>query len=85
MATIQYTIGDESRPFLDALFAFQAFKDTFFNALQHQYGEDDGADIFHRHNDLLTDVERAVMDYLRIQFSMQMGVRDKNGVVHIEL
>ena len=69
----QYTISEESKGFLNALNTFQLFKDELLAALQLQYGEAQGEQFFLSHSAQFEDVERAVMDYLRIQFIQQMG------------
>lgn len=71
--TKTYEIGDDSRLFLKALDTFQQFKDDFLAALTNQYGEEQGTKMFLSHSEQHDDVERGVMDYLRVQFSMQMG------------
>lgn len=70
----QYTIGEDSRQFLDALDAFAAFQCRFLNALTHAYGDKQGNDMFQEHREMFDGVERAVMDYLRIQFTQCMGI-----------
>ena len=73
MKTKKYTIGEESRQFLNALDTFQEFENDFLDALKHQYGEEQGDKLYNSHLELFEDVERVVMDYLRIQFTMLMG------------
>ena len=73
MKTKQYTVGEYSRQFLNALDTFQQFKEEFFEALQHQYGEDTGERFFHEHAEQYDAVERTVMDYLRFNFLLEMG------------
>lgn len=71
--TKQYEIGAESRLFLDALDAFQTFKNQLLFALTETYGEKQGDELWQDHQDRFDAVERDVMDYLRIQFTQQMG------------
>ena len=73
MKTKQYTIGEQSQKFLNALDTFQRFENDFLNALQFQYGEEQGEQYYLQHVQQFEDVERTVMDYLRIQFTIQMG------------
>lgn len=73
MKTKQYTVGEQSRQFLNALDTFQQFENDFLDALQAQYGEEQGEKLYLQHLQQFEDVERVVMDYLRIQFTQQMG------------
>lgn len=73
MKTKQYTVGDQSRQFLNALDTFQQFENDFLDALKFQYGEEQGEKLYLSHVAQFDDVERTVMDYLRIQFTIQMG------------
>ena len=43
------------------------------DALKFQYGEEQGEKFYLSHAEQLDAVERVVMEYLRIQFTMQMG------------
>ncbi len=74
----QYTVGSESQCFLDALNTFQLFKNELLAALQRQYGDAQGEQFFLSHTAQFEDIERAVMDYLRIQFTLQMGTSANN-------
>lgn len=73
MANKQYTVGEQSRQFLNALDTFQKFENDFLDALQAQYGEEQGEKLYLGHLQQFEDVERVVMDYLRIQFTQGMG------------
>lgn len=73
MKTKQYTVGEYSRQFLNALDTFQEFKNDFLTALQTLYGEEQGDKIYNEHAQLYDDVERTVMDYLRYNFVLEMG------------
>ena len=73
MKTKQYTVGENSRQFLNALDTFQQFENDFLDALQYQYGEEKGEQLYLSHLQQFEDVERIVMDYLRIQFTVLMG------------
>ena len=69
----QYTIGEQSRRFLDALDAFQRFENVLLDALTATYGEDRGNSFFDESHEQREAVERVVMDYLRVSFSERMG------------
>lgn len=69
----QYTIGEQSRRFLDALDVFQRFENVLLDALTATYGEDRGTEFFDESHEQRVAVEQVVMDYLRVSFSMQMG------------
>lgn len=73
MKTKQYTVGENSRQFLNALDTFQQFENDLLDALQNQYGEEQGEQLYLSHLQQFEDVERIVMDYLRIQFTVLMG------------
>ena len=73
MANKTYTIGTATRRYLDALDAFEQFKNVFYNSLTEEYGEQSGDEMFQSHAELFEDVERAVMEYMRIQFITEMG------------
>lgn len=69
----QYTIGEDSRHFLDALDAFAAFENKFIDALTHVYGDQQADGMFEEHRETFEAVELVIMDYLRIQFTQGMG------------
>ena len=69
----QYTVGENSRRFLNALDTFQEFENDFLDALQHQYGEEQGEKMYLEHLQQFEDVERVIMEYLRIQFTTTLG------------
>lgn len=69
----RYTVGEESRRFLNALDTLQRFESDFFDALCKQYGDEAGERFYHTHDEQLEAVERIVMEYLRIQFTQGMG------------
>ena len=69
----QYTIGEQSRLFLDALDTFQRFENALLDALTATYGEERGNRFFNDSHEQREAVERVVMDYLRVSFTMQMG------------
>ena len=71
----QYTVGDNSRRFLDALDTFQVFKNDLLHALTATYGEERGEQFYNAHGEQLEQVERIVMDYLRPLFAMGMGTQ----------
>ena len=68
-----YTVGEYSRRYLDALNSFQGFKSTFYDALVAAYGEKTGDEMYHEHDTVLDAVERVVLDYMRYQFTLEMG------------
>lgn len=71
----QFTIGEESRRFLEALDALKAFESCFMDALTAQYGEKTGLKFWQeRHADKCIEIEQAIMEYLRIQFTWEMGM-----------
>lgn len=78
-----YKIGEYSRRFLDALDAFQVFKNSYLDALTSLYDEEQGARLFADDADKLDDVERAVMDYLRICFTEALGATQDAQAVTI--
>ena len=69
----KYIIGEESKRLLNALEKFQEFQNTLTDALISMYGEDGGAQFFNEHKKDLDNVERIVMEYLRINFTTNMG------------
>lgn len=71
MAKKTYVIGEDSRKLLDALDAYQVFVGELLDALVQIYGEEQGHKFYQEHRDTLDEVERIVMDYLRIQFTTQ--------------
>jgi hypothetical protein len=73
MRTKQYTVGEQSRKFLNALDTFAHFENDLMDALQSQYGEEQGEKMYLQHLPQFEDVERTVMEYLRIQFTQGMG------------
>ena len=68
-----YIIGEESKKLLNALEILQEFKCSFLDALTLMYSEEQGNELFNEHNPKIEDVERIVMDYLRINFVTEMG------------
>lgn len=74
--TKQYTVGEDSRRFLYALDTFQQFKNTFLDALQNLYGEEQGEHLYLEHAPQFEDVERTVMEYLRVTFTQWLGGDD---------
>lgn len=71
--TKTYTVGEYSRRYLDALDAFAVFKDKLFTALTVNYGEKQGEEFAQSHTELFDTVERTVLDYLRYNFTLEMG------------
>lgn len=82
MATTKtYTVGEYSRRFLDALDAFEEFRNHFLDALTYAYGEEQGEKFALSHNEQFEDVQRTVMDYLRVQFTMEMATGNPNVTI----
>ena len=81
MATKQYTVGESSRRFLDALDAFQVFETKFYDALTDEYGEKQGDELYQQDREKFDAAERVIMEYLRILFTQSMGT----GADHIEI
>lgn len=73
MAKKTYTIGEDSRTLLDTLGKYQEFCNDFLDALTQIYGEEQANKFYQEHRDDLDQVERIIMDYLRIQFTQAMG------------
>lgn len=69
----QYTIGEYSQKFLDALDALQVAKSKFFEALTATYGEERADECFQEHIAQFEGTEQAIMEYLRILFTASMG------------
>ena len=69
----QDTVGEQSRRFLVALDTFQLFENDLLDALTETYGEERANAFYNSHADEFEAVERIVMDYLRVSFTMQMG------------
>lgn len=73
MAKKTYKIGEATERYLNALDAFARFKTVFFDALTEEYGEKAGEEMFSKHAEQFDAVEFAVLDYMRVQFGMEMG------------
>ena len=73
MAKKTYTIGDDSRTLLDVLDTYQEFNGQLLDALVQIYGEEQGHAFYNEHLPKLEAVSGIVMDYLRIQFTQEMG------------
>lgn len=69
-----YYVGEESRRYLDALNVFQEFKNAFLYALTENYGEEQGAEMYHTHTEQYEQIENIIWDYMRVPFTMQMGL-----------
>lgn len=68
-----FTVGEISARFLNALSDFQEVKDELLFALCAMYGDDDGEKFYNSHAETLDAVERIIMEYLRVQFSYGMA------------
>ena len=73
MKTKNYTIGEGTRRFLDALSLYKEFCGAFMDALTEEYGEKQGINFYHEHNEQLESIERIIMEYLHIRFSWEIG------------
>ena len=70
-----YVIGESSQLLLNALDKYHAFQNSLLEALTSMYGEKDGEEHFLELNDKLEEIERlGIMEYLRINFTIQMGI-----------
>ena len=69
----QYTLGEYSRAFLDALDAFSQFRNAFLAALTKTYGEKQAEQLYDTHDEQFVEVERSIMMYLRVLFTEEMG------------
>ena len=70
-----YVIGESSQLLLNALDKYHAFQNSLLEALTYMYGEKDGEEHFLELNDKLEEIERlGIMEYLRINFTIQMGI-----------
>lgn len=78
-----YTIGEESRRFLDAFGSFQDFRNLYFDALCYLYGDDHGAFLYNEDGDKLDAVERSIMDYIRVCFAENMASNQDRQTVTI--
>ena len=76
-----FIIGESSKKFLMALEAFQDFKNLFMDALEYQQGEEQANQFFMEHLPKFEDVERIIMDYLRINFTSETA--DENETITI--
>lgn len=77
MATQQYTIGENTRHYLDALNAFAKFTTAFSDALTAVYGEEQGNKFLLSHTEQFEEMERTVLDYMRIGLTSEMGTGKK--------
>ena len=72
---VTYNVGAKSRRYLDALNVFQEFKNTFLCALTENYGEEQGAEMYHTHTEQYEQIENIIWDYMRVSFTMEMGLQ----------
>lgn len=73
----KYIIGESSEHYLNALEAFQVFQDRFIQALEFSYGDEQANEYFMEHNPKFEEIERIIMDYLRINFILEMNGKNK--------
>lgn len=69
----KYVIGESSERLLKALDVFSLFQTELLEALEFMYGEAKGGEFFAENTQKLEDVERIVMEHLRINFTSEMG------------
>ena len=69
----KYVIGESSERLLKALDVFGLFQTELLEALEFMYGELKGGELFAENTQKLEEVERIVMEYLRINFTSEMG------------
>ena len=69
----QYVIGESSERLLNALEVFSLFQVRLLEALEFMYGELKGGELFAESTPKLEDIERIVMEYLRVNFTSEMG------------
>lgn len=68
----KYIIGEESALLLKALEKCEEFQSSFIDALILMYGDEDGNKRFNEHHHQFEEVERTIMEYLRINFISEM-------------
>lgn len=68
----KYIIGEESALLLKALEKCEEFQSSFIDALVLMYGDEDGNKRFNEHHHQFEEVERTIMEYLRINFISEM-------------
>ena len=68
----KYIIGKESALLLKALEKCEEFQSSFIDALILMYGDEDGNKRFNEHHHQFEEVERTIMEYLRINFISEM-------------
>lgn len=68
-----YTVGDDTRLYLDALNVFQEFKNTLIYALSTDYTEQMADDLIARHAELFNTVEGVIWDYMKTHVTERMG------------
>ena len=68
-----YVIGESSERLLKVLDLYKLFQDKLLEALELMYGEKQGSELYMEHDKELEDIERIVMEYLRINFTQEMG------------
>ena len=69
----QYVIGESSERLLKALDVFNLFQAELLEALEFMYGELKGGELFAESTPKLEDIERIVMEYLRVNFTSELG------------
>lgn len=60
-----YLIGEDTRRYLDALNAFQEFKNALIHAVFTDYGDEAGIDLYSRHDSLFDSVEGVIWAYMK--------------------
>ena len=81
MKTVNYTISDETRRFLDALCVFQDFKSKVLYALTALYGDEQGEKFYNAETEQFDKIEHTLWEYMRAQVTSCMFV----GMENIEI
>lgn len=77
----EYVISEESRQLLSALDKLIEFKEGLLDALTAIYGDKEGEEFFLEHTEKFEDMERIVMDYLRIRFTSERRVNGEAVII----
>lgn len=76
-----YTVGEHTRLYLDALNVFQEFKNFFLYALNDMYGEEKGTQFFNAHREQYEQMENTIWNYMRVPITEEMGIESE----HVEI
>lgn len=72
-----YVIGESSALFLKTLEKCEELQSGFIDALELMYGEEEGNKRFNEHHHQLEEIERVIMEYLRINFISEMNGKNE--------